>query len=62
MPRRLLLPVAGVAAMALAGCGSAGFSGVYNLPLPGGADLGDHPYTVTAEFADVLDLVPQAAV
>jgi phospholipid/cholesterol/gamma-HCH transport system substrate-binding protein len=48
--------------MALAGCGSAGFSGVYNLPLPGGADLGDHPYTVTAEFADVLDLVPQAAV
>jgi phospholipid/cholesterol/gamma-HCH transport system substrate-binding protein len=35
---------------------------VQDLPLPGGADLGDHPYTVTAEFANVLDLVPQAAV
>ncbi len=46
----------------LAGCGSAGFSGLYNAPLPGGADLGDHPYEVHAQFADVLDLVPQAAV
>ncbi len=32
------------------------------MPLPGGADLGDHPYHVTVQFADVLDLVPQAAV
>jgi phospholipid/cholesterol/gamma-HCH transport system substrate-binding protein len=45
-----------------AGCTSTGVSGVYDLPLPGGADLGDHPYRVTVEFADVLDLVPQAAV
>ncbi|MEU9980841.1 MCE family protein [Streptomyces sp. NPDC050856] len=37
-------------------------SGIEQLPLPGGADLGDHPYQVTAEFADVLSLVPQAAV
>ncbi|WP_279538334.1 MCE family protein [Labedaea rhizosphaerae] len=43
----------------LAGCG---FGGAYDLPLPGGADLGDHPYRVTVQFADVLDLVPQAAV
>jgi phospholipid/cholesterol/gamma-HCH transport system substrate-binding protein len=47
----------------LAGCGSSGgFSGMYQLPLPGGADLGDHPYRVVAHFGDVLDLVPHAGV
>jgi phospholipid/cholesterol/gamma-HCH transport system substrate-binding protein len=46
----------------LAGCGSGGFSGVYALPLPGGADVGDHPYRVVAHFGDVLDLVPHAGV
>ncbi|SDM64536.1 phospholipid/cholesterol/gamma-HCH transport system substrate-binding protein [Lentzea albidocapillata subsp. violacea] len=46
----------------LAGCGSGGFDGVYNMPLPGGADIGDHPYRVKAQFKDVLDLVPQAGV
>jgi phospholipid/cholesterol/gamma-HCH transport system substrate-binding protein len=51
-----------VACLSLAGCGSGGFGGVYGLPLPGGADLGSHPYKVTAEFANVHDLVPQAAV
>ncbi|MDN3357842.1 MCE family protein [Actinomadura sp. DC4] len=51
-----------VVSMTLAGCGSGGFGGVYGVPLPGGADLGDHPYKVTAEFANVHDLVPQAAV
>ncbi|GAA3437171.1 MCE family protein [Kutzneria kofuensis] len=30
--------------------------------LPGGADVGSRPYRVTAQFGDVLDLVPQAAV
>lgn len=45
--------------LALSGCG---FKGLYSAPLPGGADLGNHPYTVTAYFADVLDLVPQSAV
>ncbi|NKE56264.1 MCE family protein [Lentzea sp. PSKA42] len=49
-------------ALVLAGCGSGGFDGVYNLPLPGGADVGDHPYRVKAQFKDVLDLVPQAGV
>jgi phospholipid/cholesterol/gamma-HCH transport system substrate-binding protein len=43
----------------LAGCGS---SGLYGAPLPGGADLGGHPYHLTAQFTDVLDLVPQATV
>ncbi|MFE9390746.1 MCE family protein [Streptomyces sp. NPDC006784] len=38
------------------------FTGIEDLPLPGGADLGDHPYQVTAEFGDVLSLVPQSAV
>jgi len=35
---------------------------VYSLPLPGGAKLGSHPYAVTVDFRDVLDLVPQSAV
>ena len=45
-------------AVTLTGCD---FS-VYELPLPGGADLGDDPYAVTVQFTDVLDLVPQSAV
>jgi phospholipid/cholesterol/gamma-HCH transport system substrate-binding protein len=52
----LLLPAA---ALLLAGCG---FHGLYSAPLPGGADLGSHPYTLTVEFQNVLDLVPQSAV
>ena len=47
-----------VAALALTGCE---FS-VYKLPLPGGVDLGDNPYSVRVKFRDVLDLVPQSAV
>ncbi|HEY0641164.1 MAG TPA: MCE family protein [Pseudonocardiaceae bacterium] len=50
-----------LAAASVAAC-SSGFTGVQDLPLPGGADLGDHPYRVTVHFEDVLDLVPQAAV
>jgi phospholipid/cholesterol/gamma-HCH transport system substrate-binding protein len=50
--------VAVTGAMLLSGCE---FS-VYDLPLPGGADLGDNPYEVTVEFRDVLDLVPQSTV
>jgi phospholipid/cholesterol/gamma-HCH transport system substrate-binding protein len=46
----------------LAGCAPGGFAGLYTTPLPGGADVGDHPYRITARFADVLDLVPQASV
>ncbi|MDL4818443.1 MlaD family protein [Actinomadura opuntiae] len=53
---------ASLAAATLGGCGLGGFSGVQDLPLPGGADLGDHPYTVKAQFANVLNLVPQSAV
>ena len=44
--------------MLLSGCGR----GVYDLPLPGGADLGSKPYSVKVRFQDVIDLVPNAAV
>jgi phospholipid/cholesterol/gamma-HCH transport system substrate-binding protein len=58
MNRRLIVPLA-IVAMFLSGCG---FQGLYSVSLPGGADVGDHPYSVTVEFGDVLDLVPQSAV
>jgi phospholipid/cholesterol/gamma-HCH transport system substrate-binding protein len=57
MKRLVLLLV-----LVLTGCSSGGFSGMYQLPLPGGADLGDRPYRVVAHFGDVLDLVPHAGV
>ena len=47
------------ATLALTGCG---FKGLYAADLPGGVDLGSHPMSLTVEFADVLDLVPQSAV
>ncbi|WP_156757950.1 MCE family protein [Actinokineospora pegani] len=56
------LKLAAVAAAAAVGISGCGFTGVYDLPLPGGADLGDDPYRVKVEFRDVLDLVPQSAV
>jgi phospholipid/cholesterol/gamma-HCH transport system substrate-binding protein len=58
--RRRTSFVAGVAALAmmLTGCD---FS-VYSLPLPGGAKIKGPSYTVTVEFADVLDLVPKSSV
>jgi phospholipid/cholesterol/gamma-HCH transport system substrate-binding protein len=49
----------GAGVLLLAGCG---FRGAYSFSLPGGADLGDEPYTVQVEFLDVLDLVPQSGV
>jgi phospholipid/cholesterol/gamma-HCH transport system substrate-binding protein len=54
--KRLL--VTGVAAALLSGCSMS----PYDVPLPGGADVGDDPYTVTVQFRDVLDLVPQSGV
>ena len=39
-----------------------GFRGAYSFSLPGGADVGDDPYTVQVEFLDVLDLVQQSGV
>ncbi|MBB3662173.1 phospholipid/cholesterol/gamma-HCH transport system substrate-binding protein [Prauserella flava] len=57
--RKLLSAGAAATMLAVSGCG---FSGVYDLPLPGGADLGDDPYRVKVQFRDVLDLVPQSGV
>lgn len=54
-----LLPALAAAAALLTGCG---FNGMYDVPLPGGADVGDTPYRVTVHFPDVLDLVQQAHV
>jgi phospholipid/cholesterol/gamma-HCH transport system substrate-binding protein len=57
--RAVTVAVAGaVAAGALSGCNL----NVQSMPLPGGADIGDHPYTWTATFANVLNLVPQSSV
>jgi phospholipid/cholesterol/gamma-HCH transport system substrate-binding protein len=56
--RRIAVAVT-IGALTLSGCG---FKGLYSAPLPGGADTGDHPYTLVAYFANVLDLVPQSAV
>ena len=55
--RRLAALCTGV--LMLAGCG---FRGAYSFSLPGGADIGDNPYTVQVEFLDVLDLVQQSGV
>jgi phospholipid/cholesterol/gamma-HCH transport system substrate-binding protein len=44
---------------AAAGCS---FRGAESLPLPGGPDLGGHPYEVEIDFANVLDLVPHSVV
>ena len=54
--------IAAVTAVCVAGCSSGGFNGIYSIPLPGGASLGSHPYQVTAEFRNVVDLVPQSSV
>jgi phospholipid/cholesterol/gamma-HCH transport system substrate-binding protein len=51
--------VAAVALLLLSGCGS---RGVYDMPLPGGADIGNDPYEVKVRMSDVLDLVPNAGV
>jgi phospholipid/cholesterol/gamma-HCH transport system substrate-binding protein len=59
-PTRLRrLTALGTGVLLLAGCG---FRGAYSLSLPGGADVGDDPYTVQVEFLDVLDLVQQSGV
>jgi phospholipid/cholesterol/gamma-HCH transport system substrate-binding protein len=58
LQRRRAVVVLAASAVALAGCDFT----PYSLPLPGGADLGSHPYTVKAEFRDAMDLVPQGGV
>lgn len=59
--RRITCAAAALAAVTIGASACSG-NGLYDVNLPGGADLGSHPYTVTAQFSDVLDLVPQSAV
>ncbi|GGU25765.1 MCE family protein [Nocardioides albus] len=55
--------LATAAALTVSGCGLGAVSGgVYEAPLPGGADVGEDPIMLSAEFGDVLDLVPQSSV
>ena len=50
-----LMAVLATAALTLSGCGLGAVSGgVYEAPLPGGADVGEDPITLSAEFSDVL--------
>ncbi|MFI0367718.1 MCE family protein [Actinomadura sp. 1N219] len=55
---QLVVAVCTAAAVLAAGCSTR----IEDIPLPGGADLGDHPYTVKVQFEDAVNLVPQAAV
>ena len=60
MNRPFALIAAAVAGLtAVAGCS---FRGAESLPLPGGPNLGGHPYEVSIDFANVLDLVPHSVV
>ncbi|MEU6058737.1 MlaD family protein [Streptomyces sp. NPDC047097] len=67
-PRTARICLAGAAAALATGlvltarAGLPGLPGIGTLPLPGGADLGPRPYTVTAVFRDVTSLFPQSAV
>lgn len=61
MKRLGLISAAAVLGVTATGCGLVG-GGVYDTDLPGGADLGSDPITMTADFEDVLDLVPQSSV
>jgi phospholipid/cholesterol/gamma-HCH transport system substrate-binding protein len=58
MTRLKVLVLGVLATLFLSACDAS----VYSLPLPGGPDVGEDPMTVTVEFADVLDLVPQSTV
>ena len=62
MPRARLRRAASVIVAAGTAAALAGCQGAYDLPLPGGAAARGDVYRITAEFADVLDLVPQSSV
>ncbi|QIS22988.1 MCE family protein [Nocardia terpenica] len=51
--------VLSVSALLVSSCAA---DGIYSVPLPGGANVGDHPLHIDVRFDDVLDLVPQSAV
>jgi phospholipid/cholesterol/gamma-HCH transport system substrate-binding protein len=57
--RRTATALAAAAGVLLSGCQ---FKGAAAIPLPGGEGGGKGAYSLTIEFPDVLDLVPQSAV
>ncbi len=58
--RTLTLVVLAVTILLLSGCT---FNGAYDLPLPGGHSVSKSDgYTITAEFTDVLNVVPRSPV
>ena len=57
--RRIWAASAALTLLITAGCGQ---NGLYDVPLPGGPDVGIRPYRIAVDFADVLDLVPQSSV
>ena len=59
---KAMVKLAAVVTLALVTTGCGRGVSVYDIPLPGGAALGDHPIHVTASFTNVLDLVPQSGV
>ena len=56
---RIAPALAVVIALVASGCE---FDGAYDLPLPGSPVDADHSYDVTAEFADILNVVPRSPV
>ncbi|MDP2774646.1 MAG: MCE family protein [Nocardioides sp.] len=59
MIRRRWVGLAAALAIVTSGCE---FEGAYDLPLPGSPVDADHSYEVTAEFADILNIVPRSPV
>ena len=63
MKRRRWIGLAAVFAVLGSGLTSGcEFEGAYDLPLPGSPVDADHSYEVTAEFADILNIVPRSPV
>jgi phospholipid/cholesterol/gamma-HCH transport system substrate-binding protein len=56
---RRLAAVATAAALLLSGCD---FDGAYDLPLPGSPVDADESFEITADFADILNVVPRSPV
>lgn len=56
---RAAVATAAASTLLLSGCE---FEGAYDLPLPGSPVDKDHSYQVTAEFADILNVVPRSPV
>lgn len=59
--KRILITGAGLCTVLL-GASACSSEGIYAVPLPGGPNVGSDPMSLTVQFDDVLDLVPQSAV